>query len=158
MWRKNLLALALTLSLTLPFAVSAQSGILPPASGGNTIEGTSTVVCQAPEGSGLSNASYCGNYTLNDFVALAINVAQWILGIVGSLTLAMLIYGGFMLLISSGSAETVTKAKNIIVAAVIGLIIVFASYLIIKFVLDSLGVNWTVVNGVQWNPKGATLK
>ena len=62
----------------------------------------------------------------------------------------MFIYGGFMFLISAGSADSVGKAKQIITAAVIGLIIVFSSYLIIKFTLDSMGVNWSVVNGVKW--------
>ncbi len=83
-----------------------------------------------------------GEYTLNDILAIAIGASRWILGIVGSLALVMFIYGGFMFLISAGSSEKIGQAKKIIVAAVIGLLIVFASYLIIKFVLQSLGLNW----------------
>jgi phosphotransferase system glucose/maltose/N-acetylglucosamine-specific IIC component len=76
---------------------------------------------------------------------LAVNIARWILGIVGSLSLVMFIYGGFMFLISGGSSESVQKAKKIILAAVIGLIIVFCSWLIIRFVLKTLNpnINWT---------------
>lgn len=84
----------------------------------------------------------CGDYELNDFIVLAIKVSQWILGIVGSLSLLMFIYGGLSFLISAGSSDKITKAKDIIVAAVIGLIIVFASWLIIKFVMQSMGINW----------------
>jgi len=83
-----------------------------------------------------------GDYTLDDILGIAIGASRWVLGIVGSLALIMFIYGGFMFLVSAGSTEKIGKAKEIIVAAVIGLLIVFASYLIIKFVLQSLGLNW----------------
>ena len=103
------------------------AGLVPEASGTKSCNGAS--------------ATYCGDYTVNDFVSLVILASQWILGIVGSLSLIMFIYGGFMFLISSGSSDKVGQAKKIIVAAVIGLIIVFSSYLIIKFVIGALGAN-----------------
>lgn len=84
-----------------------------------------------------------GNYSLNDILGLAVNASRWILGIVGSLALLMFIYGGFTFLISAGSSEKISEARKIILAAVIGLIIVFSSYLIIQFVLNSLGLNWS---------------
>lgn len=83
-----------------------------------------------------------GSYGLNDFIRLALRVSQIILGIVGTLTLMMFVYGGFTLLISAGSSEKIDKAKNIMVAAVIGLAIVFSSYLLIRAVMNSLGLNW----------------
>lgn len=81
----------------------------------------------------------CGDYTLNDFVKLGVNVSNIILGLVGSLSLLMFVYGGISFLISAGNAEAVSKARKIIVAAVLGLAIVFASYIIIQFVLEGLG-------------------
>jgi len=81
-----------------------------------------------------------GSCSLNDFVRLFANVSQWILGIVGSLALLMFIYGGLMFIISSGNSEKVTKAKEIIIGAVIGLVIVFTSYMIIQFTMDALGI------------------
>lgn len=84
----------------------------------------------------------CGDYNVDDFLILAINASRIILGLVGSLTLLMLVYGGFTFLISGGSSETVGQARKIIVAAVVGLLIVFTSFLIIKFVLKSMGVDW----------------
>lgn len=83
-----------------------------------------------------------GDYELNDFLQIGINVTNIILGVVGSLTLLMFVYGGIMMLISAGNSEKVTKARGIIVAAVIGLAIVFASYLIIQFIMSAFGVNW----------------
>ncbi|MDD5071271.1 MAG: pilin [Patescibacteria group bacterium] len=81
-----------------------------------------------------------GDYGLNDFVKIGINATQWILGIVGSLALLMFVYGGLMMIISSGSSEKVTKAKEIIIGAVIGLVIVFTSYMIIQFTIGALGI------------------
>jgi len=83
-----------------------------------------------------------GNYELNDFIALAIRVSRIILGIVGSLTLVMFIFSGITLLLSAGSSEKITKAKNMMVAATIGLAIVFSSYLLIKTVMSSMGLSW----------------
>lgn len=88
----------------------------------------------------------CGDYTLNDFVALGVNVSKIILGIVGSLSLLMFIYGGISFLVSAGSPDQISKAKKIIIAAVIGLAIVFTSYLIIGFIMTGLGYqnSWNV--------------
>jgi len=83
-----------------------------------------------------------GSYELNDFILLAIRISKIILGLVGSLTLAMFIFGGQMMLVSGGSSEKVAKAKKTMVAAAIGLLIVFGSYLLIKGVMASLGLSW----------------
>jgi len=104
----------------------------------NMVLATTTSI--VPRGDGYSD----GSYQLNDLLMVGINVSDISLGIVCSLTLLMFVYGGVTMLISSGNSEQVTKAKGILMAAIIGLIIVFASYTIIKFVMDSLGVNnWT---------------
>lgn len=83
-----------------------------------------------------------GDYSLNDIMAIVISVSGWILGIVGSLALLMFVYGGFMFLISAGSSDKIGQAQKILVAAVIGLAIVFCSYMIIRFVAQTVGVDW----------------
>ncbi|MFA5109748.1 MAG: pilin [Patescibacteria group bacterium] len=142
MFKKNIF-FAIFLGLFLINISSAfGQGILPEATGDITVvkdnETEEVVWSNCPSG----DRNDCGLYTVNDFVSLAINVSKWILGIVGSLSLVMFIYGGFMFLISAGSSDSISKAKKIIIAAVVGLIIVFSSYLIIKFVLSSIGLNW----------------
>lgn len=146
MLKKNLFLFIFLVLLFVNIPLAYGAGIIPEATGSAAPSGCSDRAAEY----GANAKTYCGNYAVNDFITLAINVARWILGIVGSLSLAMFIYGGFMFLISAGSADSVGKAKQIITAAVIGLIIVFSSYLIIKFTLDSMGVNWSVVNGVKW--------
>ncbi len=63
-------------------------------------------------------------------------VIKIILGISGSLALASIMYGGFLWLTSGGSVETITKARNIIVWAALGLVVIFASYAIVSTVFD----------------------
>lgn len=89
-----------------------------------------------------ANAYEYGSYSLNDIMGIIIGASKWILGIVGSLALLMFIYGGFMFLISAGSSDKIGQAQKILVAAVIGLIIVFSSYMIIRFVSQAIGVDW----------------
>jgi len=69
------------------------------------------------------------------------NVVKAILGIVGSLALVMFIYGGIIWMTSSGNAEQVTKGKNIVIWATIGLVVIFSAYALVNFVLTkALGV------------------
>ena len=64
-----------------------------------------------------------------------------VLGIVGSLALVMFIYGGIIWMTSSGNAEQVTKGKNIVIWATIGLVVIFSAYALVSFVLTkALGV------------------
>ena len=67
-------------------------------------------------------------------------IIKAILGIVGSLALVMFIYGGFNWMTAAGNAEKVEKGKQILLWATIGLIVIFTSYALVKFVFTSLGV------------------
>jgi hypothetical protein len=77
---------------------SLSSGLIP--------EATGTTNC-----AGLS-ATECGDYEISDFMTLATNIARWVLGIVGTLTLVMFCFGGFMFLISAGSSEKISQANE----------------------------------------------
>ena len=61
------------------------------------------------------------------------------LGIVGSLALVMFIYGGFMWMMAGGNAERVQKGKDTLVWAALGLVIIFSSYALVRFVLKAIG-------------------
>ncbi len=79
-----------------------------------------------------------GDCSLNTFIVLGIRLSDIILGVVGSLTLLMFVYGGVTLLLSGGNSETVSKGKSIILGSVVGLCIVFGSYTIIKFTVNNI--------------------
>jgi len=84
-----------------------------------------------------------GDCGISDFVLLAIGVSKMILGVSGAVTLLFFVYGGFMMLISGGSQERVTKGKQIITGSIIGLVIIFTSYSIIFFTLKAMGLDNT---------------
>jgi hypothetical protein len=77
---------------------------------------------------------------VNDLLQLGINVGRWIFGLLGSFALVMFVYGGFVWVASGGNPERVKQGKNIVVAAVVGLIIAFGAYILIGFLLDALSV------------------
>lgn len=68
------------------------------------------------------------------------NIVKTILTIVGALALGMFIYGGFTWLTSGGSSEKIQKGKNILMWATIGLIVIFASYTLVDFLLKAFGL------------------
>lgn len=79
-----------------------------------------------------------GNYQLTDVQTMVVEFSNIILQIVGVLTFAMFIYGGVLFLTSAGNPNTVKNAKKIIVAAIVGLIIVFVSYTAVQFFIGTI--------------------
>ena len=78
---------------------------------------------------------------LNKDISLAEVVSVIIyafLSILGVVFIVLIIYAGFLWMTSAGSEEKVKKAKDIMLAAVIGLIIIFSAYVITVFVFDRL--------------------
>lgn len=85
-----------------------------------------------------------GDYTIASFEDMAIFIGKAILGLSGSFALAMFVWGGIQMIIAAGKAEAFRKGKDTVVNALIGLAIIFCSYLIIDFFLDAVGVKgWT---------------
>ena len=77
------------------------------------------------------------------------NVISALLGIVGSITLAVFIYGGFLWVTSAGNDEKIAKGKNIIIWASFGLAVIFASYAMVSFVVGALtGTPPSVTSGL----------
>lgn len=58
-----------------------------------------------------------------------------VLGIIGSVALAVFIYGGFLWLTSGGNETRIKKGKDVILWATLGLVIIFAAYAIVGFFL-----------------------
>ncbi|MFH0857702.1 MAG: pilin [Candidatus Magasanikbacteria bacterium] len=76
----------------------------------------------------------------NDLLQLAINIGQYIFGIIGSVAFVVFIYGGFTVVTSFGNSEKVKKGYGILSAGIIGLAIAFGAYVLVEFVLDALQV------------------
>ena len=65
-------------------------------------------------------------------------IIRAILGFLGVVAFAMILYGGFMWMTAGGGNERVEKAQKIIIAAAIGLAIILASWAITSFVISQL--------------------
>jgi len=69
-----------------------------------------------------------------DLKETVINILQLLLGLLSLIAVVMIIIGGFTWLTAGGNEEKVDKAKKIISAAVVGLIIVLLAWAIVIFV------------------------
>ncbi|MFA7245054.1 MAG: pilin [Candidatus Magasanikbacteria bacterium] len=68
------------------------------------------------------------------------NLIKVALGIMGSLAMLVLVYGGTLWLTSAGNADKVKQGTSAMLWAVIGIVVIFASYAIISLVLEGIGV------------------
>jgi len=87
--------------------------------------------CAADPGSALCNSGTGGS--VESIIALVVNTLLFIVGII---SVIMIIVGGIRYTVSAGDGGAVTSAKNTILYAVIGLVVSFAAYAIVNWVLD----------------------
>jgi len=98
-------------------------------------------------GQGGSNAPYQSIKTGgNDLAGIVGIVIQAFLGLLGVLFLVYMLYAGYNWMVAQGEEEKVTKAKETIQRAVIGLIIVVAAYAISYWVFEKLLANTGILN------------
>ncbi len=72
---------------------------------------------------------------LNEIIALVINIFSVIVGVAAVI---MIIVGGLRYIISGGDSGNVTSAKNTILYAIIGLVVVALAQFIVRFVLGKV--------------------
>lgn len=69
---------------------------------------------------------------------LIVRVLQVTLGLVGVIAVAVLIYGGLVMITSSGNPERVKKAKDILLWAILGIAVIVISGTLVNYVLQTL--------------------
>lgn len=85
------------------------------------------------EESAKSGFDYLGT---NDVSVIIGRVIKAIMGIMGSVALAMFVYAGILWMTASGNSEKEEKSKTILVWSTLGVIVVFASYALLNFVFE----------------------
>jgi len=95
------------------------------------------VLAQAPD----IGIDYAGNIGLDDgggtdIRVLIINIIRYALTFLGIIAVVMVMYGGFVWMTANGQADRVEKAKRILIAAVIGLVIILSAFAIVTFVAN----------------------
>jgi hypothetical protein len=83
----------------------------------------------------FSGTTGLGDEDLPTTIAILIKTAMSFLGIVA---VVIILIGGFMWMTAAGNDDRVKKAKQILGAGVIGLVIIMAAYAIAAFVLGQL--------------------
>lgn len=72
-----------------------------------------------------------------DLKTTVLNIIRLLLGLMTLVAVVLIIYGGFIWLTAAGNEENVEKAKRIISAAVIGLIVILLAWAIVIFVANT---------------------
>lgn len=71
-----------------------------------------------------------------DIQILIGRVIQAVMGIMGSIALVMFIYGGLLWMISRGESDKAEKGQQILVWSSLGVVVIFASYALVKLVFE----------------------
>lgn len=87
----------------------------------------------------ISQSIGLGNASVSQTAVTFLNAVLGLLGIVG---VTMVIWGGYQWLTAAGNEQRVERAKQILTAAVVGLVIILLSWAIVHFVLFT-GANLT---------------
>ncbi|MFA5359759.1 MAG: Ig-like domain-containing protein [Patescibacteria group bacterium] len=82
------------------------------------------------EGTGLSNSQ--------DIRVIIAKIIRIVIGFLGIIAVGLIIYAGWLWMTSGGNEEKVEQAKKTLTNAVIGLIIIIASFAIASFILNKL--------------------
>jgi len=106
---------------------------------------TSAVLAQTPGTSGTSGSSRLPlpenvKYvpTRGTLESSAVDIINFGLGFVGLVAVGFLIYGGFLYITSQGEEKKNTTAKNVLVYAIIGLVVILLSFVIVRAVANIL--------------------
>lgn len=75
------------------------------------------------------------NANFNDIIS---NVVGTALSFIAVIFFIIILYGGFMWMTASGNEDQAKKAKDIIIASAIGVIIIMSSYTLIKFIFNTI--------------------
>ena len=86
----------------------------------------------APVNFGLEQAAGFGLAT-TDIRTIVVNIINVLLGLLGLLAVVLFIYAGFLWMTSQGDPEKVNRAKQIILQAIIGLLIIASAFAIVQF-------------------------
>lgn len=71
------------------------------------------------------------------------------LSLLGVVFLVLMVYGGILWMTAHGNAEQLKKSREIIIAAIVGLIVVLLAYALTSFIMNSLA---TTSSASEWDP------
>ncbi|HSX45280.1 MAG TPA: hypothetical protein VLF39_04235 [Candidatus Saccharimonadales bacterium] len=107
----------------------------PATAGAAVLTGSNHLSCGANADLAATSCTSANNAVtvVQNIVTIAINIFSVVVGLV---CVVMIIIGGLKYVTSNGDAGAVSGAKNTILYAIVGLVIVALAQLIVKFVLN----------------------
>ena len=133
--KKNLALVVTAIALAFAFSVAALTS--PALVSAADIQDS---LCSGADQIQLGGGSNCATATagsednLNNLITNIVNIFSVVVGIIAVI---MIIYGGFRYITSGGDSNHVGSAKNTIIYAIIGLVIVALAQIIVRFVLST---------------------
>lgn len=92
-----------------------------------------------PLDTGLAYAEQTGLPTTDLRVIIA-NIIRVALGLLGTIAVVIVLYGGWLWMSAGGNEEQIEKAKKTLLNGVVGLIIILSAYGIVLFVMKMFGI------------------
>jgi hypothetical protein len=149
---KKLAVILLTAFISL-FMLGAVRGTVMADAAADVCGGIGTVVdaigvpdCAEPKGTG----------SVQKAISTAINLLSWVVGIAAVM---VIIFGGFRYVTSGGDSNKVSSAKNAILFAVVGLIVVAMAQVIVRFTINKSSNNSSAPSNsttiITTNPDGS---
>lgn len=106
---------------------------------------------------GLTESANAANLPENvNLMGMIAKVVGTALSLVGVIFLILFIYGGMLWMTAGGKADNTKKAKDLMVNAVIGLVLIFSAYFVTRFVVSELTSASQVVPGGSTTPTPGT--
>jgi heme/copper-type cytochrome/quinol oxidase subunit 2 len=137
--RNILISLAFVGAVATPLATPAlasAAGLANNQIAGGVCAGTSLQNLNFDSGGSTAQCKKTdANQQLNHIIKLVINIFSIVVGVVAVI---MIIVGGFKYIVSNGESSAISSAKNTIIYAIIGLIIVALAQFIVHFVLGNV--------------------
>jgi len=134
----QLLLLMSTIMMTAaPLALAPAISYAACSNIGNQVQSGANI---ASSSNGTNSGPSCDSDTGvqgSDLASIASKVVNIFSLIVGAVAVIMIIYGGFRYITSGGDSGSVGNAKNTLIYAIVGLIIVALAQLIVHFVLNT---------------------
>lgn len=98
-----------------------------------------------------------GNDTAASLSNYILNVLNVFLGLLGVIALIAIIYGGAVYLTAGGDEKAITRAKNILIYAVIGIVVIALSVTLVNFVFGAVKLQLPDFAALDFLPGGNDL-
>ncbi len=115
--------------------IAGSPGCAGPPNPNASLDGAAAQICAGVNANNPGSGCTAGGSELERVITVIVNVLSIIVGV---LAVIMIIFAGFRYVTSGGDSGRVSAAKNTLIYAIIGLVIVALAQFIVQFVLKKI--------------------